>query len=206
MIWFYLIVLIVYGIAFGILSSIAVKNKNRDEVGWFFIGFLFGVFGLIAAALVDKIEPPKASEPAQFEFDASVLTKKCLDCAETIKLEAKVCRFCQHRFSDEEVTNQIDDAKREHKQSSLAKQKAIEFQTGKVFKLREITCPNCHQTESIPQNHFFAINLYTKFDAKVKSFFGFQQLHLRCLKCKSTFKIDPLLSEQYANPSRLGGN
>ena len=57
MFWFFFI-FIFYGIAFGVLSAIAVKNKNRDQAGWFFIGFLFGVFGLIAALIVDQIAPP----------------------------------------------------------------------------------------------------------------------------------------------------
>ena len=33
-------------------------------------------------------------------------------CAETIKFEAKKCRFCNHLFEVEEVERQIEDAKR----------------------------------------------------------------------------------------------
>jgi len=40
-------------------------------------------------------------------------TKKCPMCAETIKLEAKKCRFCNHLFDVDEVENQIEARKRE---------------------------------------------------------------------------------------------
>lgn len=137
-IWTYLII---YGIAFGILSSIAANKKNRDQAGWFFIGLFFGIFGFIAALIVDKIEPPNESLTVSNEFDPSLLTKKCPDCAETIKLEAKVCRFCQHRFSDEEVTRHIEDARANYLQ-------ARQLQSVPIGK-SDWECPKCHTISKI---------------------------------------------------------
>lgn len=31
------------------------------------------------------------------------MNKKCLDCAEKVKIEAKMCRHCGYRFTDEEL-------------------------------------------------------------------------------------------------------
>jgi hypothetical protein len=114
MIWFYFII---YGIAFGALSAIAVKNKNRDQAGWFFIGLLFGVFGFIAALIVEKVDQTQSSGSPTTHFDSSSQTKKCPDCAEVVRLEARVCRFCHHRFSEEELASQVAAAEREHTNS-----------------------------------------------------------------------------------------
>lgn len=34
---------------FGIFSALIASNRNRSVIGWFFIGFLFGPFGLLFA-------------------------------------------------------------------------------------------------------------------------------------------------------------
>jgi hypothetical protein len=38
-------------------------------------------------------------------------TKKCPMCAETIKYEAKLCKHCGHKFSEEEIKNQEEERK-----------------------------------------------------------------------------------------------
>jgi hypothetical protein len=54
----------------------------------------------------------------------------------------------------------------------------------------KITCPQCRQSESIPEAELYGTSRYTKFDAKVKSTFGFQKLLLKCRNCSNQFSID----------------
>ncbi|MDX9742807.1 MAG: SHOCT domain-containing protein [Arcobacteraceae bacterium] len=43
--------IVILWILFGIFSSIIASNKNRNALGWFFVGLLFGPFGLLVAFL-----------------------------------------------------------------------------------------------------------------------------------------------------------
>lgn len=99
----------VQAILFGALSAIVAKQKHRGPGGWFFIGLILGIFGFIASLVVEEVEPG-ADSPSN-EFDLDEHEKKCPDCAERIKLEARVCRYCGHEFSDEEVDEQIEKAR-----------------------------------------------------------------------------------------------
>lgn len=44
---------------FGIVTALAAKARGRDPVGWFFIGLIGGIFGLIAV-LVMKDESKRS--------------------------------------------------------------------------------------------------------------------------------------------------
>ena len=48
--------LILYCFVFGIWTALKAKKKKRNKFAWFFIGLIFGVFGLIGVLLVDKKE------------------------------------------------------------------------------------------------------------------------------------------------------
>lgn len=51
---------LVFGIVWGTVASHIATRKRRDGVAWFCAGFFFGIFGVLAAALVSTVPDPFA--------------------------------------------------------------------------------------------------------------------------------------------------
>lgn len=129
-------VLLVQAVAFAVLSAIIASNKNRSTAGWGALGFVFGLFGFIAAIAVSEVKKNTSSSPVgrtqssskrrtrsrskrqrsgTEDFDPDDHEKKCPDCAEYIKLEAQVCKHCGREFSKQEVAEKTQEKKRRRK-------------------------------------------------------------------------------------------
>ncbi len=91
-----MIVLIFIWVLFGIVTAIVFQNKGLGGCAGFLLGFLLGPFGLIIALVMS---------PNQQQMESNAVAngemRKCPDCAEIIRAEARKCRFCGSIFVDE---------------------------------------------------------------------------------------------------------
>ena len=80
----------------AVLSAVVASSKDRSGFGWFLLGLIFGVFALLFVACLPAIksQPKRFSDPTPL----NVADKVCPNCAETIKRDALVCRYCDVEF------------------------------------------------------------------------------------------------------------
>jgi hypothetical protein len=55
-----LIFYVLFPSVFGAICAVMAKNKGRNAVGWFFIGFFLGCLGLILIAVVSNLKEERA--------------------------------------------------------------------------------------------------------------------------------------------------
>ena len=75
--------IVIIWLLFAVFSALLASGKNRSGVGWFFVGLLFGPFGLLVV-FFPKIEPQAAKAD----------TRRCPFCAEVVMRAAIVCKHC----------------------------------------------------------------------------------------------------------------
>jgi len=132
MIWFWVLI---YAIAFGVVTALAAHSRGRDSSTWFLLGFLFGVFALVAVLVMEPQEPEDDDWTAHSyrTKPETPTTKKCPDCAEDIRLGAKVCRFCGKRFEESASS-----------QPEVVVDNPGPVQVAPEHRARTVRCPHCY--------------------------------------------------------------
>ncbi len=87
------IIIIFQAIICASLSSHLAKQKGHQSTPWGFVGFFFGILGLIAAAGLPLKSLP---EEKQLEME-------CPDCISTISARASICKYCGREFSQADI-------------------------------------------------------------------------------------------------------
>ena len=91
------------GLVLGLIPAAIASNKGHNFLGWWVFGALLFIVALPVALLI---------APAEEHNKLLGSTRKCPYCAESVKRDAVVCRFCGRDFpslgSDEAIISDAE--------------------------------------------------------------------------------------------------
>lgn len=101
--------LLLFYIGGVVVVGILASKRNRSVGMWVLLAIVISplLAGLIVLALgeaeperpVEYLTKEQAARWGEREPQLAPATKKCPDCAEDVKVDAKICRYCRHEFA-----------------------------------------------------------------------------------------------------------
>lgn len=111
-----LLLVIVFWLVIGILSAFIAESKGRSGCGGFLLGALLGPIGLAIILLTGR-----QTEELEKRELYSGMSRRCPDCAEIVKVDARKCKHCGTEFSQ----RYLDDLQEERAALSQIEQKRL---------------------------------------------------------------------------------
>ena len=128
-------IVIFISIMFGALCAGIADSKGRNSVGWFVVGFLSNILGLLFLL----IAPPNQEE-LDNEGIKKGTHKKCDYCAEVVKVEAVKCPHCTADLPDITDSQEMSETEQISALNALMKPCPL---CGQTIRLGSTFCPHC---------------------------------------------------------------
>jgi hypothetical protein len=84
---------LIFAAILGVIVGMIARSKGRAFFPWWLYGTLIFIVAIVHVILIKPNE-------AHAEREALATGKKCPRCAEIVKEQARVCRFCGHEFPE----------------------------------------------------------------------------------------------------------
>jgi hypothetical protein len=131
----FFIAYIIVNAIFAIPVAYVAASKGRSAAGFFFLSFFFSfIVGILVVLAIPKFESKAiVSTSGVFARKDSESLFKCPNCAEWVKAEAKVCRFC-----GKDISTAVQSFLAQEKKNADKEQKELEERARESQKLKEL--------------------------------------------------------------------